>query len=372
MIRQIKQFTLNLIAGANIAVVIVMLIVGYSYYLHPGSHPWLACLGMLFPFTLAANLLFVPFWVFFSKPRLLISIIGYALAYVPISIYLPLHLSGSDKPEGDDVLLVLSYNVAGYGGNYKCEYAFDSIYSYIQRFNPDIVCIQEAQTAKAHDKGKDYSKLYPYCDTVRVNKPSMSTVNSVGICSRFPIIRKERIMYESVSNGSVAYFLKKGDDTLLVVNNHLESTHLSEKDRTEYKSILKKGMERDLDRDTMKMETRFLVDKLGEAMVIRSKQAEAVNRYVEQYRQYPVIVCGDFNDTPISYTRYMMSKGLTDCFAASGSGLGLSFNTSGFNFRIDYMMVSDDIEPLKCEIDSKMDVSDHYPLLCWLKMPEKP
>jgi endonuclease/exonuclease/phosphatase family metal-dependent hydrolase len=268
--------------------------------------------------------------------------------------------------------MVLSYNVCGYGGNYKYEHAFDSIYNYVERIGPDILCLQEAQPAKQYDKGRNYCKLFPYNDTTRINDASQKMVNSVGIHSRFPIIRKELIDYESTSNGSVAYFLKRGSDTLIVVNNHLEHIHLTTKDRTDYKEILKKGMERDLSRDTMKMETRFLVDRLGEAMVIRAKQAEAVYHYLEQYRRFPIIVCGDFNDTPISYTRHVMSKGLTDCFAAAGNGLGLSFNTKGFNFRIDHMMVSDDFKPLKCEIDSKIDVSDHYPLLCWLKMVQKP
>jgi len=367
MIKKLKTFTLNLIAGANVAAVLLMLLAGYSDRLHPGSHPWLACLGMLFPLTLLANLVFVPFWVFFSWRRLAIPVVGFALAYVPIRIYIPLHF-GNDATGGDGVLRIMSYNVAGYGGNWKYDNAFDTIFSYVRRQQPDILCTQEDMTSKWLDTKKRYAELFAYNDTVHVNDPRVKLTNSVGIHTRFPILRKERINYDSKTNGSVAFFLQVGGDTVIVVNNHLENTHLSTKDRDRYQDLLRGSMSR----DTVRAETSLLVDKLGEAMAHRSRHADVIRRYVKEHSSHPVIVCGDFNDTPISYTRHRMAEGLTDCFVESGCGLGLSFNRNGFPFRIDHLMCSEHFIPIKCEIDSKIDVSDHYPLLCWLKMREKP
>ncbi len=366
MIRKLKLFTLNLLAGINVGLVVIMLLVGYSDHLHPDSHPWLSCMGMAFPFVLAVNAVFVPLWVFLSWRRLLIPILGFALAYTPINIYIPLHLP---QQPPDDALLVVSYNVAGYGGNYKYEQAFDTIFGYVRRLSPDILCTQEDMSSKWLDTQKRYAELFPYNDTVRVSDPSRNkAVNSVGIHTRFPILRKERISYESISNGSVAYFLKVGADTVVVVNNHLESTHLSNRDRRKYEDMLKGGMSR----DTVQAETSLLVDKLGEAMAVRARQADALHQWIDAHRQYPLIVCGDFNDTPISYTRHALAQGLTDCFVEAGNGLGLSFNRKGFNFRIDHLLCSGHFTPYRCEIDSKIDVSDHYPLLCWLKRNEKP
>ncbi|MBR1932756.1 MAG: endonuclease/exonuclease/phosphatase family protein [Prevotella sp.] len=366
MIKQLKNFTLNLIAGANVAVVVLMLLVGYSDHLHPGSHPWMSCAGMVFPFAVLANLLFVPFWVFFSAKRLLIPIIGFALAYVPIHIYLPLHFGQEEAPPG--ALRIVSYNVAGYGGNFKYEHALDTIMGYFKRVQPDIVCTQEDMTSKWHNTQKRYAEVFAYNDTVHVSKPGSHLTNSVGLHTRFPILRRERIDYESKTNGSVAWFLLIEGDTVIVLNNHLENTHLSNKDRESYQKMLKGGVSR----DTVKRETTLLIDKLGEAMVYRSRHADIIHQYVEDHRRYPIIVCGDFNDTPISYTRHAIAQGLTDCFVASGCGLGLSFNRKGFNFRIDHLMCSEHFTPYQCEIDAKIDVSDHYPLLCWLKMREKP
>lgn len=363
MIRQIKTFTLNLIVAVNIAVVVLMVAVGYSDRLHPGAHPWLSCAGMAFPILPLINLGFLVFWVLFSWRRMVVPIVGFILAYIPIRIYMPLHFS-QEPPPGS--LMMVSYNVCGYGGNYLTHFAVDSVIDYVTRLNADIVCLQEDMNGTHHDVMARFAEHYPYNDTTRVSDVTNKCINSVGIHTRFPILRKEVIDYGSFSNGSVAYYLLVQGDTVLVINNHLESTHLSANDRQRYQEMIRGGMER----DTAKAETSALIDKLGQAMVRRAKHVDVIHRYIESHRRYPMLVCGDFNDTPISYARHTMADGLTDCFVESGNGLGISFNQHGFNFRIDHLMCSHHFTPYNCKIDSKMRVSDHYPLLCWLKMAE--
>ena len=67
-----------------------------------------------------------------------------------------------------------------------------------------------------------------------------------------------------------------------------------------------------------------------------------------------------------------IAKGLTDCFAETGRGLGLAYNRKGFYFRIDHILCSDHFTPYNCQVDDKIDASDHYPILCWLKLVHKP
>ena len=276
-------------------------------------------------------------------------------------IYIPLH-GNSTPPKG--AIKIVSYNVCTFGGNFKYEHAFDTIFNYLKAQNADIVCLQE----DSHKTLPDYERYYPYNDTVQLSGPSTVGYNYSGIHSRFPILKKERIIFSSKTNGSTAYYLNIHGDTVIIINNHLESSHLSKNDRNRYEEMIKGGMET----DTAKAETAHLIRKLTEAMVIRAVQADQVHSYVEQHKQYPIIVCGDFNDTPISYTRRQMAEGLTDCYVETGRGPGVSFNRRGFNFRIDHMMCSSHFKPYACKIDDKMDASDHYPLLCWLKMREKP
>ncbi len=363
MIKQVKQFTVNMIAGANVATVVLMLASGYADRLSPVNYPILSLSGMVFPVFLLINLLFVLLWIIIRWQRLWIPIVGYLMAYPPISTYMPLNPQ-QEVPEGS--IKVISYNICSYGGNYKYEDAFDRILNYFDTQQADIVCLQEDVDTWRRFMLQRYKKLYPYNDTtVFINSPQL--YNGLGIHSRYPILRKERINYESKANGSVAYFLKVGDDTILVINNHLEGTHLTAEDRRRYKDMLKG----DVETDTVRTESKLLISKLGRSAAKRAPQAEAVNRYIAAHRCYPVIVCGDFNDTPISYAHRTVSKDLTDCFTASGFGVGVSYNQKGFWVRIDNILCSSHFTPYNCKIDTKTDYSDHYPMICWLKKQDK-
>lgn len=359
MIKQLKQITLNLIAGANVATVLLMLASGYSDHFSPVAYPMLSPLGMVFPVFLLVNLLFLLFWVLFKWRRMWIPVVGYVLAYIPISIYIPLNRPADTS---ETTLKLVSWNVCSYGGNFKYENGFEMVFDYLKEQDADIVCLQEDVDTWRRYVFLKYQEKYPYNDTTTFCNTS-TFWNGVGIHSRYPILRKERIRFESRVNGAVAYYLKVGADTLLIINNHLEGTHLSNIDRIRYKDMLKGNMER----DTARAESLFLIDKLGRSATKRARQAEAVHRYVASHSQYPTIVCGDFNDTPVSYTRRTIAQGLTDCFVARGNGLGLSYNQKGFNFRIDHILCSDNYEPLRCVVDSKIDCSDHYPIICWLQ-----
>ena len=366
MIKQLKTLTVNIFAGANVATVLLMLAAGYSDRVNPASYPLLSNLGMVFPIFLLVNLLFIFFWLTFKWRKVWIPIVGYLLAYPPLALYMPMH-SAQDVP--DDAIKFLSYNVCSYTGvdNYKDSEGFDTIYHYLMRQNADIVCLQEDVDTWRRYVFHRYQKIYPYNDTILFCTKS-EYFNGMGIHSRFPIIRRERIPYESRANGSVAWFLQVGHDTVLVINNHLETTHLTFEDRERYEDMLKGKMQR----DTAKEESKLILEKLGQANAIRATGAKVIHRYIEQHSQYPTIVCGDFNDNPISYSRHVISEGLTDCFAETGRGIGLSYNRKGYFFRIDHILCSDHFTPYNCRIDDEIDASDHYPIFCWLKLVHKP
>lgn len=363
MIKQLKAFTVRLIAGANVATVLVMLLVGYSDRLNPADHPLLSTLGMTLPVFLLINLVFLFFWLVFKWRMVWISVLGLVLAYVPISIYMPLN-SSQDIPEG--ALKIISYNVCAYGGNFKYDDGFEIVRDYLVEEKPDIVCIQEDIDTWRRYVFLHYEKTFAYNDTMVIaNNPQ--SYNALGIHSKYPIIHRERIAYPSKANGSVAWWLKVGDDTLIVVNNHFESCHLNKDDRAQYLQMIKGKMPR----DSVREESKLLLVKLAEANANRSGQIRTVRQYALDHGQYPMIVCGDFNDSPISYSRHAMAEVLTDCYATTGKGIGLSYNQKAFSFRIDHFFCNDRLQPYRCEIDGKMDASDHNPLICWVKIAPK-
>ena len=352
-----------MMAGANIATIIVMCLVGYSDRLNPADHPVLSCIGMTFPIFLLINMFFLFFWLIFRFRMAWIPILGYLLAYTPISIYMPLNLKSSTPP--DDAIKVISYNVSIYSGNHKYEQGFETIRDYLFDQNPDIVCLQEDLDTWRRYCFQQYKKKFAYNDTVHFNNGEIS--NSIGIHTRFPIIRKERIPYKSECYGSAAWYLQVGNDTLMVINNHFEGTHLSKEDRQVYRDII----DGDMKGNAARKESKKLLVTLAESSMKRAPQVEAVRRYIESHRQYPIILCGDFNDNPISYSHHQIAQVLNDCFVETGRGLGLSFYQKGFYFRIDHIFHSDNITAYNCKVDSKIDASDHYPISCWLKIGGK-
>jgi len=367
MIRQLKQFTLRLTAGANVATVVLMLVAGFSDRIDPGLLPLLACMGMLFPFFLLANLLFLLFWLFCHWKSAWIPILGFVLAYVPINIYIPVRVMDT-PPEGS--LKLLSYNVHGYSGMQWGQNTFDSIFSYLLAQQADIVCLVEDNDTWRHSD-VIFAEHFAHNKRVQISSNNRKLVNHIGLHTRFPIVGAERIDLPSQteSNGAAAFLVKTATDTVMVVGCHLENIHLNSQERSKYKKILKGEVEK----DSAKTEGMNIVGKLSGAFKVRARQVEALSKYIDEHRHnYPVLVCGDFNDTPISYSRHVIARHLTDCFQTSGCGLGLSYNQKGFNFRIDYLFCSEDFHPYSCQIDAKMGASDHYPLICWLKKGHNP
>ena len=108
MIGKLKSFTLKVIAGINIVAVIAMMISGYSSLFHPQDYPTISILGLLFPFFVIVNLIFLLFWVIFKLKGILIPVIGLLLCLPPIRDYLPLNFQ-QVPPDGS--LKVISYNV---------------------------------------------------------------------------------------------------------------------------------------------------------------------------------------------------------------------------------------------------------------------
>ena len=355
--RTIKKFTLQMIAGANIATVLVTLLIGYSDRLHPESHPTLAVLGLAFPFFLVMNLAFLLFWLIFKPKGALIPIVGLLVCFSPVRPYAPLNIP-REAPEG--ALKVMSYNVWMYAMQDYPDSA-NPIIDYIARSGCDIVCLQEAAAGTTAEKmeADALDSVYTYRESCIKENGSDRLV----VFSKYPIVKSEEIAFPSESNHSCAFYVKYKGDTLLVVNNHFESVGLSDEEKEGFKGIIKgeiKGHE-------AKKDSKLLIHKLRTASARRAPQADAVARYISAHSQYSAIVCGDFNDSPISYTHRTVASGLTDCYRESGFGPGISYHRRGFYVRIDNLLCSKDFTPYGCKVDNNIKASDHYPIYCWLK-----
>ena len=357
MINKLKNMIFQMMAGANVATVIIMLLIGYSDRVNPVSFHLFANAGLAYPVFLLFNLLFLIFWCFVRIRWVVIPLLGFVFGFLPTRNYCPINLTDDTAKSN---LKVLSYNVWGFGhmGHSDDDY---SIPAYIAEQGADIVCLQEAGEASPVNKEIQdiIFPLYQYRDTMK--KENSGDV--LAFYSKYPILKKERIPFESHGNIAGAVWLNVDGDTVIVVNAHFETTGLDADDKAHFKHMVKG----EYATDSVETTSKLLYTKLKEATIKRAPQAEAVARFIAKHHGITMICCGDFNDGPNSYTHQTIANKLTDCYVTAGNGPGISYHKGGFYVRIDNIFCSTDLEPLKCIVDNKIATSDHYPIICWLK-----
>lgn len=357
--RHLGKFVVLLIGLVNLLFIGILLCTAYSPYIQPTVHPVLSCLGLAFPIFLLVNGVFLLFWLIIQQYRCaLLPIAGFLLCFPQIRTYFPINFQAGDVPAGS--LKVLSYNIMGFGKGTEGE---NPILTYLKESGADILCLQEyvAGRSARHPSQKQIEKAlaaYPYH---RIDAVGKSRSNYIACYSKLPILSARPLDYASAANGTWAYELAWGKDTLLLINNHLESNKLTREDKEVYEEMLSAP-----EKEKVKNGTRLLVRKLAEASAIRAPQADAIAREIRRSPHRYILVCGDFNDSPISYTHRVIGENLKDAFTESGCGLGISYNRNKFYFRIDNILTSLDMQSHDCRVDRHIKASDHYPIGCYV------
>lgn len=357
-----------LILSANALFTGLLLLAAYSPHIQPVAHPVESCLGLAFPVFWVANAGFLLFWLIIRRYKsALLPLAGMLLCWGQTRTYLPVHFPTSHQPEGS--IKLLSYNIMGFDGATKKE-GKNPILTYLKESDADILCLQEYLTidSKRYLSQKDVEqalKAYPYHRVHKVGQ-SKSCSNKLACYSKYPILSARVLDYSSEYNGSVLYEIKIGEDTVTLINNHLESNKLTQADKAVYEEMLKSP-----EKEKMKSGARLLIRKLAEASAIRAPQADAIAREIAASKHPYIIICGDFNDTPISYAHHTIGQGLDDAFTRSGCGLGISYNQNRFYFRIDHILTSKNLRAYNCTVDRSIKDSDHYPIKCTLKKKDE-
>jgi len=336
-----------------------MNICAYSSLLHPTYHPNWSYLGLVFPVCLGLNVAFIFFWLIFKWKFTAIPIVGILLCANSVYTYFPLNTK-KDIPEG--CIKLMSYNVMNFNGTIKTDSQImvNPIVNYILDSKADIVCIQEGPVSGRTKLKEVLSKEYPY---IQEGLES----DKINVClSKYPILDTQIIPYESKTNRSFAYKIMVGNDTLLVVNNHFESYRLHDEDKEEYKDLIKHPRAKD-----NPLHFDSLTSKLIIANKVRGLQVDRVAEYIDSVQCKYKIVCGDFNEPSISYSHYRLTRTLNDAYTRAGFGPGISFHENGMYFRIDNILISQNITPYQSKVDNSISESDHYPIISHLFLNEK-
>ena len=353
----LKTIPLVLFIAVNLLVIAAMIFCAYTSCLPPQNHPQCSYFGLMFPVFLVLNILFLLFWLIVKWKWALLPLVGIGLCAGSARAYFPVNVQ-MEPPEGS--IKVLSYNVMAFGKDKSLPWNENPIMRYLLESGADVICLQEGMKAMVDSAMDSISTIYPY------HYYELETDNYIACFSKFPIKSVTKIDYPTTTNYSYAYELQVGEDSLLLINNHLESYRLSLKEKDDYKSIIKNYNHP----KSNESETKYLnlTEKISMHDSIRGMQTDSVAAFVERNRGRHMVVCGDFNATPISYVHYRLTQELDDAYTRSGNGPGISYHQNGMYFRIDHILVSPNIKAYGAKVDKSIKDSDHYPIYCFVKL----
>lgn len=339
----------SILAGANIATIALMLATCLSTYLSPVAYPKVSQAGLLFPVFLGIDILFVLIWLLVSWRWAVLPLLGVLACWGYVRDYCPVNFPDDAQQEGG--LLVMSYNVAYLWEDEEQHLDGRRSVEYIAGSNADIIFIQECAQS-----GEVYDMLMHKMDSLGYHTKSW---DSFCMFSKWPFVGD--IVYrtsDELYNGSIAWLIDIGGDTTLVVNNHLQSARISMDEKREYGNAIDS-----YDRYRIEASGKILLSRLSHAAAERAAQTDSVCDIVRRNAGYDIIVAGDHNDTPVSYTYQRISSLLTCAFRESGNGLGISFVGKGFPVRIDHIFVSSGLKTRSTYVDTRIQASDHRPIL---------
>ncbi len=263
-----------------------------------------------------------------------------------------------------------SGNAAGTPGRLTREECRREIGEFIAGENPHILCLQEF-FADDYTQADTLYGQYPYRH-YHLFKARNGKLFGNMILSKFPIADKGVLSFRGSTNLSIFADVEHYGRTLRIYNNHLESydvsfTALAHKFYDKLNEMKKgEGNVSPVKEESLGGEiTRDIVETHGKMKNTFIKRSEQVGRILDDINRTPheTIICGDFNDTPMSYTYHTLAKNRKDTFREAGSGFGATFIPVWPLLRIDYLLVPQDAECISHTVH-KESHSDHYPVTC--------
>jgi endonuclease/exonuclease/phosphatase family metal-dependent hydrolase len=360
----LRKILHRIFLGINIFFALSLLIAYLAVHINPEDFAFPAYFGLAYPYLLLINLVFAVIWAVNLKYEALISVFVIALGFTHLSNYIKFR---KPKNEKTGTFQVMSYNVRlfNYFEKPGSNGSENKIFAIVKSRKPDIICFQEIYINGSASKidteimkalgGKYYSHK-------KLIGRGKNKFYGIVTYSRFPIAGKGEIVHPGSSSLSIYTDVVISKDTFRIFNNHLQSFRLRRTERSFVEELVDSEDKQSID------EIKTLSKSLKTGFVRRALQAQMVKNYVNR-SPYPVIVIGDFNDTPVSYAYRKIRKGLNDSFVKSGYGAGFTYNGNYPPNRIDYILYDNKLQSTNFEI-IKAKYSDHYPIYASFRKPD--
>ncbi len=356
-----KKIIYRALLAVNAIFALSLLLAYLAVNINPEDFAFPAFFGLAYPYLLLINLIIAIIWAMLLRWEAVISVLIIAIGLTHFSNYIKL-----SKPDGDktNTFKVMSYNLRlfNYFESKKSVSSETQVVEFIKTQKPDILCLQEFYVmGNPADKENSVKKALggKYYSHMKVIGSGKNRFYGIVTYSRYPIIKKGDIVHPGSSSLSIYTDVIISKDTFRIYNNHLQSFRLKKMERSFIEELTLPD-----DKETLS-EVKSLGVSLKKGFVKRALQAQIVKNHINR-SPYPVIVVGDFNDTPVSYAYRKIRKGLNDSFVNSGYGAGFTYKGNYPPNRIDYILYDKSLMSTSFEI-RKVKYSDHYPIIAWLR-----
>lgn len=326
----------RVIYWVNIIAALLLLVSFILPFIPPKRFSNLSLLSLAVSPLIIINILFVVYWLFKLKKFVLLSLAIIVISYFYFGSFYKFS-TNKNKIESANTIGILSFNVRLfnlYENKDTQKNIPEIISSYLEKEKPDVLCLQEYNK----EMKIDFSD-YPY------NYIHFRGKNILGhaIFSKYPLVNKYSFDFDHSYNNTISADLVKGSDTLRIYNLHLQS--LSIKPSVSY---------------LQEVDNEVLRKRVTTRFIKQQEQVESILKH-KNNSKHPVIISGDFNNTPFSYIYHEMSEKMNDAFVEAGNGLGTTYLFEYFPMRIDYILASKDLKILNFTTIKKT-FSDHYPI----------
>ena len=315
----------------------------------PVGHSARALLVYALPLLIVANVVMIVYWLIRRQWLMALIPVVTVACCVPYIGTLWQFRSLDKNADAQPGLKIATYNVYMFNRETSGFIAQD-VLAEMRRQNVDVLCMQEYNEVSGEKKNSEsYKEYFPYMAVGR---------SDMVIYSRYPIKDTRRILFNDTNNSAMWADIDVKGDRVRVFNVHLQTTGISS---TMHQAAKLQGRGYEVEGN------RFLEAILGNyiwGLMFRSGQSILVANEVRA-SQYPVVLCGDFNDVPYSFVYNTLLGSMVDGFRECGSGWSATYRGKKAA-RIDYIFHDEALQGLSY-YKTELTYSDHYPVFMKLK-----
>ena len=360
-----RKFIKNILLIVNLVFAFLLLSTYPASTVNPNEFALWSPLALAYPQLALLNVSFLLFWAFTSRKYALVSLIALLIGWPR-----PLHLyqisKSSEVKNTSKSLKLLSYNVRLFNKyDWNNDNTIDEqIFSFLNKQEADIYCFQEFYDKKNKNEflGFDLTKKAIKMKNVAFEgmhdkkRFKRDRFFGLAIFSKYPIIKSETVFNANAKARAIYADILFNSDTLRIYNVHLMSLGFNSEEYAFIKDVTQSSKEEQIE------QSKGVLKKLFNTFKERANEANYLKAHMNE-SPYPIMVMGDFNETPYGFAYNTISKELQDAFILKGNGTGASFEGFGVlpSIQIDHMLLDNSFTVREFKTHN-IHLSDHEPI----------